>query len=668
MLQIADGETLDTKIRLGDYRYAVSFERRDTQLWLTYDYAPELTNEMKKCFSGMKWHGYDKPDPIKQWTIRYDYHNRFQLESFMEKKPYKIFDEAVALIEKRDFGETQFKYPLKEHQKDLVTLGLLTKTCLWAAEMGLGKSLSAIELMTQVLPKFVWWVAPNSALYSVKLECQKWGVNFSQIPIRFMTYDGLKKIVKDGISTPPPMIFFDESQKIKNPSAKRTEAAAYVANAMREFWVNPYIIGMTGTPSPKSPLDWYCQCEIICPGFIKEGNIHIFKQRLAITEMKENNYGGSYPELLSWKDDSRKCGKCGGRHDLDPKLGMDHEEVKTVNEVEKLYKRMKGLVIVKLKKDCVELPEIIYDRIHCKKSRELTQAMKMVLKRSKTAIQGLTLCRELSDGFQYVEVENGTEKCPICYGTGKKKMPKYIGPEKTEEFLLSIGVQVQIYTNYEDAIIDPVIYPQYFEEEEQTCPTCNGSGEITKYTKDASEVKGPKDDVLKDLLEEYEDVGRVVIYAGYQASVDRCVRIAGEQGYEVIRLDGRGWNSSFDSYKNPEVLLKIFQDAQALYPKVAFIGHPGSAGTGLTLTASPVIIYFSNDFNGEARMQSVHRIHRLGMDVNRGARIVDIINLPTDEYVLDNLNDKIRLQDMSLGQIVESIEHVKERDEYEIVT
>ena len=101
-----------------------------------------------------------------------------------------------------------------------------------------------------------------------------------------------------------------------------------------------------------------------------------------------------------------------------------------------------------------------------------------------------------------------------------------------------------------------------------------------------------------------------------------------------------------------------------MYPRLAFIGHPGSAGMGLTLTASPAILYYSNDFNAESRIQSEDRIHRLGMDTNKGATIIDIFNLPTDEYVLDNLNKKRDLQSMTMGELSTILEKGSNSNEY----
>jgi hypothetical protein len=60
-------------------------------------------------------------------------------------------------------------------------------------------------------------------------------------------------------------------------------------------------------------------------------------------------------------------------------------------------------------------------------------------------------------------------------------------------------------------------------------------------------------------------------------------------------------------------------------------------------------------------MQSEDRIHRPGMDVNRGATIIDIFHLPSDQKVLENLRKKRDLQAMSLGDFVEGLNREGER-------
>lgn len=72
---------------------------------------------------------------------------------------------------------------------------------------------------------------------------------------------------------------------------------------------------------------------------------------------------------------------------------------------------------------------------------------------------------------------------------------------------------------------------------------------------------------------------------------------------------------------------------------------------GLTLTASPAAIFYSNDFKAENRMQAEDRIHRIGMDESRGATIIDLFCLETDRMIYENLLKKKDLQRITMGDI-----------------
>ena len=81
------------------------------------------------------------------------------------------------------------------------------------------------------------------------------------------------------------------------------------------------------------------------------------------------------------------------------------------------------------------------------------------------------------------------------------------------------------------------------------------------------------------------------------------------------------------------------------------MAHPKSGGFGLTLTEARMAIYYSNSWESESRSQSEDRIHRLGLDENLGATIVDLIHLPTDEAVLERLKQNRRLELMTMGDV-----------------
>jgi SNF2 family DNA or RNA helicase len=147
-------------------------------------------------------------------------------------------------------------------------------------------------------------------------------------------------------------------------------------------------------------------------------------------------------------------------------------------------------------------------------------------------------------------------------------------------------------------------------------------------------------------MDELDDIGRIVIYAGFQGSIDKVIAVVKEAGWNYVKADGRGWvtDTEGDGLEN-------FTQKLTEYPKMAFIGQPGAAGMGLNLQVSPMIVYYSNSFNGEDRKQSMNRCQRPGMDKERGCTIVDFVHLPTDQLVLDNLEKKDWLQKLTMGAI-----------------
>lgn len=664
-------QTIDLKI--GKYLYPVKVCRTHKRIFFQYGYNKGITEELKSM-EGAQYHGYDgapyrelalsifKQDKI--WSVVDSCRNQFQLEYLRNGNPYAKWDKFLkAPI------DLEFERNLRQHQKYHISHAMMVHYGIWAAEMGTGKSLMAIEVMERSGFDDWWWIAPKSALRSVNLQLLEWG---SQVHPKLMTYEGLVKLVKEW--TPgmraPRGVFFDESQKIKTPTAQRSQASKHLADSIRADWGDDgFVILMSGSPAPKSPLDWWHQCEVAYPGFLKEGTLVKFRLRLGLHEQKESMAGGTYNEKLTWLDDEKKCKHCGkyaedtvhisGSTDI-----QYHEFEKSINEVDKLYRRMKGLVVVTMKKDCLDLPEKQYRVIKCDVLPSTVRAARMIAAQAKSTAQALTLLRELSDGFQYVERHDGDDPCPLCQGSGKRKDFR-IKDEYKEEYeatgLIDIGDQELTEDEYRAT---------YFNYDEVDCEHCAGSGKVPHYVRDVERVPCPKDEVFINLLEEHEDVGRLVCYAGFSGSVDRCVEVALSQKWAVVKWDGKGvkvWdadgspirtlskplaNGAFRDADGSVEPITLFQKAFAEHPRVVFIGNAEAAGTGLTLTASPSIVYYSNSFNADSRIQSEDRIHRMGMDENRGATIYDIHHLPTDKYVLDNLKEKRKLLDISLGQIV----------------
>jgi SNF2 family DNA or RNA helicase len=247
----------------------------------------------------------------------------------------------------------------------------------------------------------------------------------------------------------------------------------------------------------------------------------------------------------------------------------------------------------------------------------------------------LTWLRELSDGFQYKHIEDGLTKCPVCEdGT----TPLWVDPADENKTFEMVDM---LDDDYVATLLKTTV----------ECTRCGGSKEVPKIIRTATQIPCPKDNALKDLLEENEEQGRLVVFAGFTGSIDRIVDLCLKQKWAVVRVDGRGWKV-YDIDGNSlhqEDSLSYWADLDNA--RVVFVAHPQSGGLGLTLTESRMAVFYSNDWNPESRLQAEDRIHRIGTDMNKGATIVDLIHLPSDEHVRDVLQDNRRLELLTLGEI-----------------
>lgn len=607
-----------------------------------------------KSMKGAKWHGYEAED-TKYWSVEDCQRNRFQLAYLQGLNPYEWFD--------RPIQKHEYPRKLMSHQVELADFWLTYHYTIFASEPGTGKTLAAISGMELSKVKDWWFVAPRSVLEAIKREFKKWELD-PTIKVELLTYEGLVTKMKTFDGKPPQGVVFDESSKLKTATSQRSEAAQKLANLIRFHYGNDgYVLLMSGTPAPKSPVDWWSSAEIAYPGFLKEGSPKALEQRLAYFTDQQFDCG-IIKKRTSWKDDENKCNKCGmlkddPLHTITGDPVLDHVDAHPfepgINEVQLMYRRLEGLVIVKRKKDCLDLPEKHYRRVYCTPSESTLRAAKALINTSVNAVTGLTLLRELSDGFQYREVKNGTKPCGHCKATGVVK--NWYDPDDPDRTYSAIDM------------LDPNIVSSLIESEIE-CPVCGGSKEQDTYERIAKEIPTPKEPALVSLLEENEEHGRIVVFAGFTGSVDRCVRICLENNWDVVRCDGRGF-TVFRKHPDGVVEELIGQNALDYWAdkendRVAFVAHPESGGMGLTLTEACMVVFWSNTYRPEFRLQSEDRIHRPGADENRGCTIVDLIHLPTDEKALETLRENRRIELLSMNELADALKETVENYERKI--
>ena len=145
---------------------------------------------------------------------------------------------------------------------------------------------------------------------------------------------------------------------------------------------------------------------------------------------------------------------------------------------------------------------------------------------------------------------------------------------------------------------------------------------------------------LMNILEETD--GKVIIWANYQRDVNQIIKNVTEKYEKGSIVDYYGLTPQDERQDN----IRKFQSD----PKCRFmVGTPSTGGYGITLTAANTIIYYSNGYDLEKRLQSEDRAHRIGQKKN--VTYIDIIAEDTvDEKIVKALREKINIASEVMGE------------------
>jgi SNF2 family DNA or RNA helicase len=156
-----------------------------------------------------------------------------------------------------------------------------------------------------------------------------------------------------------------------------------------------------------------------------------------------------------------------------------------------------------------------------------------------------------------------------------------------------------------------------------------------------TEIKNNRISSLLELLEEVE--GKVIIWANYVYDIKQIVSAIKKQ---------YGENSIVEYYGNIEAKqrqenIEKFQDPNS--PVRFFVGNPQTGGYGITLTAANNVVYYSNGYDLEKRLQSEDRAHRIGQ--KKAVTYIDLIAPKTvDEKIRKALRKKINIATEVMGE------------------
>ena len=165
-------------------------------------------------------------------------------------------------------------------------------------------------------------------------------------------------------------------------------------------------------------------------------------------------------------------------------------------------------------------------------------------------------------------------------------------------------------------------------------------GHFTADDGSEQEVESNRMKELMSILEETD--GKAILWANYQRDIKGIVdNISKKYGPGSV-VDYYGLTPQEDRQDN----IRKFQNN----PECRFlVGTPQTGGYGITLTQANTVIYYSNGYDLEKRLQSEDRAHRIGQ--KKTVTYIDLICEDTvDEKIVKALRDKINIASEVMGE------------------
>ncbi len=164
------------------------------------------------------------------------------------------------------------------------------------------------------------------------------------------------------------------------------------------------------------------------------------------------------------------------------------------------------------------------------------------------------------------------------------------------------------------------------------------------FKADDGTITSLKNNRITSLMECLEEVeGKVIIWATYREDIKNIVESLKKAYGEDSTVEYHGGVDATLRQSN----IAQFQEKNG--PTRYFVGNPQTGGYGITLTAANTVIYFSNNYDLEKRLQSEDRAHRIGQ--TGSVTYVDLVAEKTiDERIIKSLRSKINIANEIMGE------------------
>ena len=162
---------------------------------------------------------------------------------------------------------------------------------------------------------------------------------------------------------------------------------------------------------------------------------------------------------------------------------------------------------------------------------------------------------------------------------------------------------------------------------------------------DLQPIPSKRLNALREIVEEAD--GKIIIWATYRHDIARISEMLQKE------FGPRSVASYFgDTPQNErQEIVNRFQDP--VCDLRFFVAQPKTGGYGITLTEASTVVYYSNSYDLEIRLQSEDRAHRIGQ--KQAVTYIDLVSPNTiDEKILKALRSKINIASEVLNEDVMS--------------
>ena len=323
------------------------------------------------------------------------------------------------------------------------------------------------------------------------------------------------------------LMIVDEATSIKNPKAERTKVATHLGKSCE------YRRIMTGTPVTQGPLDLYSMCDFLYSGLLGFTSFTAFR--------------ACYAQMIMMVMGTRTFPKITGYRRLD-----------------ELTKSLEPFSSRRLKSECLDLPDKLYEVRHVELTHQQRQAYDDL---KQTAV--VQLLQGLLTSTSALTTVNKLQQ--ICCG----------------HVSLDDKTRVNIESNR-----------------------------------------------VLELLRIIEEIGhkKVIIWCAFQRDVELIIEALEKLPMPHYPVTYYGKTKDADRLC---AIDSFINDSNCLW----FVGTAATGGKSLTLTVASHVIYYSNSYSLEDRLQSEDRAHRIGQGKN--VTYIDLVARGTvDERVLKSLKMK----------------------------